>query len=137
MPLRQLNPIVLDSVFTFVGTKEPTRVIKQTPAPGTPVPEGMTIEVHAVSYSDIPFSVLDPSAPDFIKNVSAANVEKIINDSAVFKTELAKGSTADATVLRDSFNTSAQKFGVSQIPTTTTINHLQLVNSLKFVGFTQ
>ena len=115
-----INPTFLDAVLTVVSFKDPLRVIKQTPAAGMPVPQGTVIEVHAVSYSDIPYSTLVPSAPTFLAKYTAADVTKIIADSAAFRDELAKGAQANTTTLITEFNKSAQKFNIALIPTGTT-----------------
>jgi hypothetical protein len=91
MALRVLQPKVLD-VFQFIAPKEPLRVIKQTPEPGTPVLQGMTIEIHAVSYSDVPYSVLDPKAPPVIRDIPIAIMDKALASDVTLKAAFETGT---------------------------------------------
>ena len=78
------------------GTKRPPKVIKQTPAPGTPVIAGMTIEIQIVSFSDVPLHVVEETVATAIKNVPVAEVEKIFETDIRFKNAVKTGTIPDA-----------------------------------------
>ncbi|MGQ0648994.1 MAG: hypothetical protein ACT4P7_15670 [Gemmatimonadaceae bacterium] len=64
-------------VQEFVGKKTPLTVISQTPAPGTPLIEGMTVEVRAVSLGDVPLRILDANAHESIRDVPISEFQKL------------------------------------------------------------
>ena len=80
----------------YVVTKQVARVVSQIPAPGTPVIEGMTIQVKTVSLSDVPFYVLDEDAPVAIRNKSLAEIEQIILADDTLKAAAASGTVSEA-----------------------------------------
>ena len=86
-----------DKITEFVSIKQAPKVVKQMPAPGTPVIQGMTIEVHAVSYSDVPWVVLDPGAIPGIRNIPVAEIEKVIADDSVLRAAAATGTVVNET----------------------------------------
>lgn len=118
----------------FVATKLPLTVISQTPAPGTPLIEGMTVEVKAVSFNDIPWSVFEPTAPEVIRSVPVAEVAKLVNANAVI---LAASQTGDVAADKQAdfaltLNQSLAGKGLTrEVAAADTIN---IAKSLKSVG---
>jgi hypothetical protein len=105
------SPATTAKVVDFVNKKQPPRVVTQTPGPGTPVLEGMTIEIHAVSDSDVPFGILDKDIPPLVKNVPVADMVEIIDsDPDVMKAVVA--GTADP-VVTEKFNKALQQRGMT------------------------
>lgn len=118
----------------FVATKLPLTVIAQTPAAGTPLIEGMTVEVRATSLSDIPWSVFEPAAPELIRNVPVSEVEKLVNANAVVLAasqtgEVAADKQADFALTLN--QTLAGKGLTREVAAADTIN---IAKSLKTVG---
>lgn len=85
----------LQRVSAFVALKAPLTIISQTPAPGAPIIEGMTVEVKAISLGDVPFRILDEAAPDFLRNVSVADMQKLIEDDDVVGNAARDGDIAE------------------------------------------
>jgi hypothetical protein len=122
-PLEPLQPIILDTFVTlapefvdrvssFVATKDPPKVIKQTPAPGTPVLQGMTIEIHAVSLSDVPFGVLDPKAPGVLSSIPITIMDKVLSKGdPTLKATFETGIVVDATGFTIAFNKALKDSG--------------------------
>ncbi len=70
-------------ISDYVATKSPLTVISQSPAPGTPLIEGMTVEVKATSLNDIPWVVIDQTAPAAIRGVPIADVQQLLETNAL------------------------------------------------------
>jgi hypothetical protein len=119
-------------ILDYARNKQPAKVVSQTPAPGTPVLEGMTIEIHAVSDSDVPFSVLDIKAPLLVKNIPLADMEKIIVSDDDLRKAVTAGDVSDPE-LTAKFNRALNRNGVNgALSTDETLN---LVKSLNGLGF--
>ncbi|MEP7380579.1 MAG: PASTA domain-containing protein [Gemmatimonadota bacterium] len=71
------------SISDYVATKTPLTVISQSPAPGTPLIEGMTVEVKATSLNDIPWFVIDTTAPPALRGVPIADVQHLLETNAL------------------------------------------------------
>lgn len=99
-------------ILDYARNKQPAKVVTQTPAPGTPVLEGMTIEIHAVSDSDVPFGILDVNVPLLVKNVPIADMEKIIASDNDLVAAVASGSVSDPE-LAAKFNRALGRNGVN------------------------
>lgn len=95
------------------GAKKPSKVIKQTPAPGTPVIAGMTIEIQIVSFSDVPLHVVAETVAPSIKNVPVAEVEDIIDKDEVLKRAVRAGTIpeADRAFVTEKLNVELTKAG--------------------------
>jgi hypothetical protein len=119
-------------VVDYVNKKQPPRVVVQTPAPGTPVLEGMTIEVHAVSDSDVPFGILDAQAPSIVKNVSIADMVEIIGADPDVSQAVVAGNFSDP-VVAEKFNRVLNQHGVTGALSTEEAGNL--VKSLNGLGF--
>jgi hypothetical protein len=91
-PSFTFDPDTTATLVDFVGKKQPPRVVTQTPSPGTPVLEGMTIQIHAVSDSDIPLGVLDVAIPVLVKKISVADLGDIIDSDPDFMRAVVAGS---------------------------------------------
>ncbi len=85
----------LQRVSEFVAAKAPLTIISQTPAPGTPLIEGMTVEVKAISLGHVPMGILDDTTPDFLHNVSVADMQKLIEDDDVVRKAVQDGEVAE------------------------------------------
>lgn len=107
----EYNPDTTAKVVDFVNKKQPPRVVTQTPGPGTPVLEGMTIAIHAVSDSDVPFGVLDKETPPLVKNIPVADMVEIIDSDPDFMKAVVAG-TADG-VVTEKFNRELKQRGVT------------------------
>ena len=99
----------------YARTKTVTRVISQTPAPGTPVLEGMTIQVKTISLSDVPYHVLVPDAPVAIRNTPLADIEKIVQNDDTLRTAVTKGTVTEAerSMIAEKFNSGLAAGGFS------------------------
>ena len=118
-------------VVDYVNKKQPPRVVTQTPGPGTPVLEGMTIEIHAVSDSDVPFGVLDKEIPPLVKNVPVADMVEIIDSDPDFMKAVVAGN-ADP-VVTEKFNNQLRQRGVTGALSVDEAG--VLMKSLKGLGF--
>jgi hypothetical protein len=127
----QYSPDITAKLVDYVNKKQPPRVVTQTPGPGTPVLEGMTIEIHAVSDSDVPFGILDKDIPSLVKNVAVADMVEIIDSDPDFQKAVAAGS-ADGAVTEKLNKTLNQRGVVGGLSVDEANN---LVKSLKGLGF--
>ena len=93
-------------ISDFVGIKQPPRVVKQTPAAGTPVIQGMTIEVTATSLSDIPIFVVDPDIAIPVKNVPIGDLKELVEKDDLLKNFAKTGiaTDADRTIITEKLN---------------------------------
>ncbi len=125
------------AITDYVGLKSPLTVISQTPAPGTPLIEGMTVEVKATSLADVPWVVLDPQAPAAIKGVPIADVQQLLEANSLV---LEASQTGDVSADKQAdfvlaINQSLAGKGLSgQIATTDAVN---IAKSLKTIGLTR
>jgi hypothetical protein len=106
----EYTPETTAKVVDYVKGKQPPRVVSQTPAPGTPVLEGMTIEIHVVSDSDVPVVVFDPAIPPLVKNVSVADMSEIIDSDPDIKGAVAAGNASP--LVTEKFNRALNQRGV-------------------------
>jgi len=90
-----LSDVNLAKIGDYVAVKQSPTVISQTPAAGTPVIEGMTIEVKTVSFSDVPYYVLDPNAPVAIRNVPIADIQNLVVSDDTLKSAVTSGTVPD------------------------------------------
>lgn len=127
----EYRPDTTAKVVDFVNKKQPPRVVTQTPGPGTPVLEGMTIEIHTVSDSDVPFGVLDKEIPPLVKNVPVADMVEIIDSDPDF-VKAVKAGAADGAVT-EKFNQKLNQRGVQGGLSVDEANNL--MKSLKGLGF--
>ena len=82
-------------ISDFIHVKASPRIVKQTPAAGTPVIQGMTIEVQATSLSDVPIFVIDPNIAIPVKNVPIANIKQLVEDDDMLKNIAKTGVVTD------------------------------------------
>jgi hypothetical protein len=73
-----LDATGLAKLDQVVAIKQPPTIIKQTPAAGTPVVAGMTIEVQAISFSDVQVGALVADAPAAIRGVPLATLDDFV-----------------------------------------------------------
>jgi len=85
-----------EKISEYRVVKAPQTVIKQTPAPGTPVVAGMTIEVQAASLSDVPVYVLDPGISAVAKNVPVYDAVTVIQNDDTLRNVAKTGVVNDA-----------------------------------------
>lgn len=90
-----INIDTATKISDFVTVKQPARVVKQTPAAGTPVITGMTIEVQATSLSDIPVFVIDPNITAVAKNVPVGDIKQLVEGDDVLKSIAKSGVVTD------------------------------------------
>jgi hypothetical protein len=130
----ELKQTDIAKVTDYIAIKQPARVFKQTPAPGTPVLEGMTIEVQTVSYSDVPYYVLDDDAPVAMRNIPLAEIEKVIINDDYLKAATESGTVTDPATYAAKLTTGLAKLGYNTtIPST---DSTKLAQSFKLIGFT-
>ena len=103
----------------YIGIKQPATVIKQTPPAGTPVLEGMTIEVQTVSLSDVPVFVLDPQAPAAIKNLALGDIAGIFESDDTLIDAARTGNVTDPIVFAQKLNTGLSGRGIGTTITPT------------------
>ncbi len=131
----QLTADNLERISNFVAAKQPATVIRQTPAAGTPVIEGMTIEVQTVSLSDVPYEVLDPNALGVIRDVPIAQLDKAIAGDDMLKAAVATGNVVDPPVVAERFNNALAREGVTRtISANDAIEIVKSFNQTRFVG---
>lgn len=117
----------------YVGIKQPATVIKQTPAAGTPVLEGMTIEVQTVSLSDVPVFVLDPQAPAAIKNLNIADLASIFESDDTLVESARTGQVTDPIQFAQKLNTGFSGRGIGT--TITPTDAAAIAHSVGNLGF--
>ena len=117
----------------FIGIKQPATVIKQTPAAGTPVLEGMTIEIQTVSLSDVPVFVLDPQAPAAIKNLPIGELAGIFEADDTLINVAHTGQVTDPVQFAEKLNSGFSGRGMG---TTITPNDAAAIaHSVSGLGF--
>jgi beta-lactam-binding protein with PASTA domain len=123
------------NISQYINIKQPPTVIKQSPAPGTPVIQGMTIELSAVSLSDVPFAVVDAQAPNAVKNVSMADIQAVVEADSTLKAAVKNGviPQADLNAIVQSLNTGLANKGLSG--TISSADATELVQSINNIGF--
>lgn len=125
------------AITDFVQLKGPLTVVSQSPAPGTPLIEGMTVEVKATSLNDIPWGVIDTTAPPSIKNVPIADVQSLVEANPLV---LAASQTGDVSEANKAdfvlaINQSLAGKGLAgQIATSDAVN---IAKSLKLAGLSR
>jgi hypothetical protein len=97
----------------YLNIKQPATVIKQTPPAGTPVLEGMTIEVQTVSLSDVPVFILDPQAPAAIKNLPVADVSAIFEADDTLIDAAKSGNVTDPIIFAQKLNSGLSGRGIT------------------------
>lgn len=128
-----LSPETLQHISEYAAAKGPLTIISQTPAPGTPIIEGMTVEVKATSFGDIPIRIIDHTAPDFLRNVSIADVQKLIEDDDVVSKAARDGDIAEdqRTIFVNKLNASLMGKGLTrEITTSDAINVAKSLTSM-------
>jgi hypothetical protein len=85
----------LAAINDYLATKSPPRVVSQNPPAGTPLIAGMTVEVHAVSFDDIPFQTLVPNAPVAIQKVPLSAIETWAQGDDLIKNVISTGTVPD------------------------------------------
>jgi hypothetical protein len=74
---------VLDKIKDVVPVKEPPRVVRQTPAPGSPLLRGMTVEVRLLSPSDVILADIASEPPLALRDVPIPEFKKWVDQSPV------------------------------------------------------
>jgi len=125
----------VEKINQYINIKQPPRVITQTPAPGTPVIQGMTIELKTVSFSDVPYSVVDAQAPAAVQKVSMADIEAVVEGDDRLKNAVKTGviPAADTDAIVQTLNTGLAAKGLSG--TLSAGDAAALVKSINNVGF--
>jgi len=103
-------------VSDYVVVKQAPKVITQSPAAGTPVLEGMTIEVKTVSFSDVPYHVLDATGSvQHAQHAALADNEKVILSDDRLKNDVNKGAIPenDRALVTEKLNAELGKVGLS------------------------
>ncbi|MEO8620393.1 MAG: hypothetical protein ABI625_04955 [bacterium] len=123
-------------ISDFVVFKQPPQVIKQNPAAGTPVIAGMTIEISAVSLSDVPFRVIDDNKVLAVKDVAVADLKHLFENDPRLLAAVKSGTIPDnelAAVTR-AINTGLVGKGISGNGVSPT-DAASLVKSIGAAGF--
>lgn len=110
-----INVDTASKISDFVLVKQPARVVKQTPAAGTPVVQGMTIEVQATSLSDVPIFVVDANVPSIVKNVPVGDIKSLVENDEVLK-NIAKAGVVtenDRAIVTEKLNRGLANSGLS------------------------
>jgi len=89
------NPALTEKLKVFVPVKPVPRVVFQSPAPGTPLLKGMTVEVKLLSTSDVPIGSLFDDVPLALKDVPLSEFAKLVDQNPQAATILAGGSLPD------------------------------------------
>jgi hypothetical protein len=125
-------------ISDYIVIKQSPKVIKQTPDPGTPVIQGMTIEIQAVSFSDVPYGVIDPQAPVMVKNISMADVEAVVEGDPRLKNSVQNGTIApnDTDAVLQALNTGLAAKGMTgQLNSGDATELVKAINAAGFVNF--
>jgi len=104
-------------ISDYAVAKQSPKVITQNPPAGTPVLEGMTIEVRTVSYSDVPFHVLaETEVVDQARNLMLADIEKVIEADPQLANAVKVGGIPenDRSVVTEKLNVQLSKSGLSR-----------------------
>jgi hypothetical protein len=135
VPLKVIATGSVDKISEYTFVKQAPKVIKQTPAPGTPVIEGMTIEIQAVSFSDVPYGVIDAQAPLTVKNISLADMEAVVEGNDRLRTSVKNGSIApaDTDAVIQAFNTGLAAKGMTGL--LNSVDVTELVKAINAAGF--
>src|SRR5262245_14660168 len=89
------NPALKEKLKDFVPVKPLPRVVFQSPAPGTPLLKGMTVEVKLLSTSDVPIGGLFVDVPPAIKDVPLSEFAALLDKSPTTGTILTGGALPD------------------------------------------
>lgn len=103
-------------ISDFVETTKAVKtVISQKPASGTPVIQGMTIELTAVSLSDVPWHVVADDPPLLVQNVAVDDIRTIIDSDPELKAAAKSGTITDnqRTEIAQKFNAGLRQKGVA------------------------
>lgn len=116
----------------FLTAKQPSVVYFQNPAAGTPVPQGMTIEVRVFSPSDVPLGAVLEGVPPALGLLMLEDVDELIrNDPTV--NEVSMSGTLDPgkeAAFIDAFNQRAQGRGsTTTIPASEAQNVMLLMKN--------
>ncbi len=125
----------VEKISEFINIKQPPKVISQNPAPGTPVIQGMTIELKTVSFSDVPYGVVDAHAPTAVLNVSMADIQSVVESDALLKNAVKTGTipAGDTDAVVQKLNTALATKGLSG--TLKAGDAAAFVKSVNSVGF--
>jgi beta-lactam-binding protein with PASTA domain len=135
---RQISSGTVAKIADYTAIKQAPKVITQSPAAGTPVIQGMTIELHAVSLSDVPFHVLDSGAIQAVKNVPVADIQRVIEGDARLKNAVQTGVIPDADrgYVTEVLNAGLGQSGlIGGLSTDDAAKLVQSVNDFGFVDF--
>lgn len=88
----KVTPGLKDKLKDFVPVKPVPRVVFQSPAAGTPLLKGMTVEVKLLSTSDVPIGTLFPDVPVAIKDVPLSEFAALLDRSPGTGTILTGGA---------------------------------------------
>jgi hypothetical protein len=91
----KVNQGFKEKLKDFVPVKPVPRVVFQSPAPGTPLLKGMTVEVKLLSTSDVPLGGLVLDAPIAIKDVPLSEFATLMEKSPGTEAILAGGALPD------------------------------------------
>lgn len=91
----KVNPGFKDKLKDFVPVKPVPRVVFQSPAAGTPLLKGMTVEVKLLSTSDVPLGSLFVDVPAAIKDVPLSEFAALMDRSPGTGTLLTGGALAE------------------------------------------
>ena len=89
------NPGLQDKLKDFVPVKPLQRVVFQSPAAGTPLIKGMTVEVKLLSIADVPIGTLFTDIPVAIKDVPISEFANLLDKSPGTGTLLSGGALPD------------------------------------------
>ena len=89
------NPTIKERVKDFVPVKPVPRDVFQSPAPGTPLLKGMTVEVKLLSTSDVPLGSLIVDVPVAMKDVPISELAALMDRSPEMGALLAGGALAE------------------------------------------
>jgi hypothetical protein len=120
----------------YIGFKQAPQVIKQNPAAGTPVIAGMTIEIQAVSLSDVPFHVVDERQVLAVKDVAVADLKHLFENDPRLLAAVKAGAIPDTELgaVTRAINTGLVGKGISANGVSPT-DAANLVKSIGAAGF--
>lgn len=122
-------------VVDFVGRKATPTVYTQNPPAGTPLTEGMVVEVRVASLSDVPIKVLNPDILEAIQEVPVQVLNEIFEADPDLRALGAAPSLPDSdkTVFAEKINAGLAGKGFGVAITADKVGGL--AKDLKNVGF--
>ncbi len=125
-------------ISDYVTIKQPPTVVSQNPPAGTPVIQGMTIEVRATSLSDVPWHVIDGGVIQAVKNVPVADIAALVQNDPVLANAAKTGviNEADAAAITAKLNTGLAGSGLSgEMNVTDATNLVKSIGGSGFINF--